>query len=213
MKKKELVFEIQELDRRRIARDLHDTSLQNLSHLIHKLELVSMYMDKDMIRAKLELASVSKNINHIIDEIRMVIYDLRPMVFDDLGLKNAIIGLLDKAKKMTSLVIEYDIDEIEMTGYESYQLELYRILQECVINVCKHAHAQNMKVFLKDFLDHIELTVEDDGVGFDLEKEKNKENHFGLFILKERVKILSGSMKIDTKPEKGTKIFILLQKL
>ena len=93
MKKKELVFEIQELDRRRIARDLHDTSLQNLSHLIHKLELVSMYMDKDMIRAKLELASVSKNINHIIDEIRMVIYDLRPMVFDDLGLKNAIIGL------------------------------------------------------------------------------------------------------------------------
>lgn len=87
MKKKELVFEIQELDRRRIARDLHDTSLQNLSHLIHKLELVSMYMDKDMIRAKLELASVSKNINHIIDEIRMVIYDLRPMVFDDLGLK------------------------------------------------------------------------------------------------------------------------------
>lgn len=114
---------------------------------------------------------------------------------------------------MTSLVIEYDIDEIEMTGYESYQLELYRILQECVINVCKHAHAQNMKVFLKDFLDHIELTVEDDGVGFDLEEAKNKENHFGLFILKERVKILSGSMKIDTKPEKGTKIFILLQKL
>ncbi len=211
MKKKKLVFEIQELDRRRIARDLHDTSLQNLSHIIHKLELVSKYMDKDMIKAKLELASVSTSINQIIEEIRMVIYDLRPMVFDDLGLRNAVIGLLDKAKRLTAIDVQYEIDEITSVN-ETFELELYRILQECVINVCKHSQAHFLIVRLKNHCEHVALTVEDDGIGFDPQEARKKENHFGLFILRERVKILSGSIKIDSQPKKGTKIDILIQK-
>ncbi len=211
MKKKKLVFEIQELDRRRIARDLHDTSLQNLSHIIHKLELVSKYMDKDMIKAKLELASVSTSINQIIEEIRMVIYDLRPMVFDDLGLRNAVIGLLDKAKRLTAIDVQYEIDEITSVN-ETFELELYRILQECVINVCKHSQAHFLIVRLKNHCEHVALTVEDDGIGFDPQEARKKENHFGLFILRERVKILSGSIKIDSQPNMGTKIDILIQK-
>ena len=211
MKKKKLVFEIQELDRRRIARDLHDTSLQNLSHIIHKLELVSKYMDKDMIKAKLELASVSTSINQIIEEIRMVIYDLRPMVFDDLGLRNAVIGLLDKAKRLTAIDVQYEIDEITSVN-ETFELELYRILQECVINVCKHSQAHFLIVRLKNHCEHVALTVEDDGIGFDPQEARKKENHFGLFILRERVKILSGSIKIDSQPKKGTKIDILIKK-
>lgn len=83
------IFKVQEEERQRIARDLHDTSLQNLTHLIHKIELSSLYIDKDPIQAKLELSIVEKSLRKTIEEIRNIIYDLRPMSFDDLGLKNA----------------------------------------------------------------------------------------------------------------------------
>ena len=89
-----LILTIQEDERKRIARDLHDTSLQNLAHLIHKIELSSMYIDVDPNQAKLELASVNKKLREIIDEIRSILFDLRPMTFDDLGLKAALERLL-----------------------------------------------------------------------------------------------------------------------
>ena len=88
------IFKVQEEERQRIARDLHDTSLQNLTHLIHKIELSSLYIDKDPIQAKLELSIVEKSLRKTIEEIRNIIYDLRPMSFDDLGLKNALLQLL-----------------------------------------------------------------------------------------------------------------------
>lgn len=81
------IISIQEEERQRIARDLHDASLQNLAHLVHKIELGSLYIDKDPIQAKLELAAVSKNLKEIIEDIRNTIYDLRPMTFDVLVLK------------------------------------------------------------------------------------------------------------------------------
>ena len=80
----------QEIDRQRIANDLHDTSLQTLAHLTHQIELASLYIDKDTVRAKLELAEVNKELREVIDEIRATIFDLRPMTFDDIGLKEAI---------------------------------------------------------------------------------------------------------------------------
>ena len=111
--KKKLAFNIQELDRKRIAKELHDVSLQNLSHLIHKLELASLYMDKDLVHAKLQIASVSKDINSIIDEIRGIVYDLRPVIFDDLGLKQALEKNLDRIKDNSSnMKIISDLDEI-----------------------------------------------------------------------------------------------------
>ena len=172
--KNELVFVIQELERKRIARDLHDTSLQNLSHLVHKLELASKYMDQDMIKAKLEIATISKRLNEIIEEIRMVIYDLRPMVFDDLGLKHTIIRLLDQVNKNTGLIVTYDIDDVCIED-ETISLGIFRILEECIVNVCKHAQASHIKVILKVSYPSVELKVEDDGIGFDMEEVKKKE--------------------------------------
>lgn len=84
------IVDAQEKERQRIARDLHDTSLQNLTHLIHKIELTSLYMDKDSVKAKLELATVEKGIRKVIEDIRNSIFDLRPMLVDDLGLKDTI---------------------------------------------------------------------------------------------------------------------------
>lgn len=210
--KNELVFVIQELERKRIARDLHDTSLQNLTHLTHKLELASKYMDQDIIKAKLEIATIRKSLNEIIEEIRMVIYDLRPMVFDDLGLKHTIIRLLDQVNENTGLIVAYDIDDIDI-GDETIALGIFRILEECIVNVCKHAKASNMNVMLKVCYPSIELRVEDDGIGFDMEEVKKKERHFGLYIIKERVEVLSGKINILFDTNSGTKIDIFIPKV
>lgn len=214
IKSKELIYDIQELDRRRIARDLHDTSLQNLTHMIHKLELASMYIDKDVIQAKLEIAAVSKSINSIIDEIREIIFDLRPMSFDDLGLKETIKNMLDKIRKNSGIIVIEDIDAIDdlYLNREECLLGIFRIIQECLNNVCKHAKAKHLRVSLKDKASYILLEIVDDGIGFDIETVKNKERHFGLFIMKERVEMMSGNLEIVSNEENGTKVIVQIPK-
>lgn len=108
------IFKVQEEERQRIARDLHDTSLQNLTHLIHKIELSSLYIDKDPIQAKLELSIVEKSLRKTIEEIRNIIYDLRPMTFDDLGLKNALLQLLSCINEDQKYQITYEIDNVHV---------------------------------------------------------------------------------------------------
>ena len=93
------ILDVIEIERQRIAKDLHDVSLQNLSHLIHKIELSSIYIDKDPIKAKLELATVEKELRSIINEIRTIIYNMYPVSLEDLGLKSTIekvLGLINK---------------------------------------------------------------------------------------------------------------------
>lgn len=213
---KELYFDIQELDRKRIARDLHDTSLQNLASLIHRLELASMYIDRDVIQAKLELALISKSINSIIEEIRNTIFDLRPMMFDDLGLKEAVEQICDKLKESLDIKISVDIDEMIADIHDSMNevvsINLFRIMQECIENISKHSKAKKMSIILKYINDEIVLMISDDGIGFDLEKAKKKERHFGLLILEERVKLLGGNLFIETAPGEGTKINIVIPK-
>lgn len=84
-----------ETERKRIVSELHDTSLQNIAHFVHMIELASLYIDKDPARAKMELNSVSKGLHNVIEDIRSTIFNLRPMTFDDLGLKASFERLLD----------------------------------------------------------------------------------------------------------------------
>ena len=209
-KKNKLAFQIQEMDRRRIARDLHDTSLQNLAHLIHKLELASMYMDKDIVKAKLEIASISKNIDSIIEEIRNIIFNLRPMSFDDLGLKETIEDMVDKLKRNADIIISTDIDSIVLENSLD-MLGIFRVVQECVMNAYKHSKAKHLNICLKEHENDILLTVEDDGIGFDI-NTCNKENHFGLCIMKERIATICGNIEIISNIGKGTKIIVKIPK-
>ena len=210
--KKKLAFNIQELDRKRSAKELHDVSLQNLSHLIHKLELASLYMDKDLVHAKLQIASVSKDINSIIDEIRGIVYDLRPVIFDDLGLKQALEKNLDRIKDNSSnMKIISDLDEISF-GDEFVKISIFRIIQECVYNSVRHSKGKKIFISLKEKDDCIEFYVEDDGIGFNVEEAKIKENHFGLIVLEERAESISAKMKIFSVPNQGTKIHVVVPK-
>ena len=206
------ILDVQEKERQRIARDLHDTSLQNLAHLVHKIELTSMYMDQDLIKAKLELATVNKNLKSIIQDIRNTIFDLRPMIFDDLGLKTAFEKLIDKLSESFDFNIKYEIDEIKCNN-SLVLMTIYRIVEECINNALKHSEGNEIIFILKSEKNGCFISVTDNGQSFDCnEVLSSEERHFGLCILKERVDLLTGTINIDSRPGVGTtiKIFIPL---
>lgn len=200
------VLKVQEEDRQRIARDLHDTSLQNLAHLVHKIELSSLYIDKDPVQAKLELSLVNKELRETIDEIRNTIFDLRPMSFDDLGLKEALETLLENINENHKYNI---VSEIENVSCETnlVLVSVYRIVQECLNNIVKHADAETILFSCKSVNGVCVLDIEDDGKGFDSENPSG-ERHFGLSLMRERVKLLNGKIRIESHLEKGTEIHI-----
>ncbi len=205
-------FDILEKDRQRIARDLHDSSLQNLTHIIHKTELASMYIEKDPIQAKLELASISKNIKEVIEEIRSTIFDLRPMQFDDLGFKESIEQLIEKTKRESGLNIVYNINENVSSCDKNILMSVFRIIQECVNNAVKHSNGNLIEVVVKNVDDNFDISISDNGEGFQVDEvfSESAKRHFGLTIIKERVNILHGTIQIDSELDKGTMVHIQL---
>lgn len=205
MERRLYILDIQEKERQRIARDLHDSSLQNLAHLTHKIELASMYIDDDKIKAKLELAAVNKELKSIIQEIRNTIFDLRPMSFDDLGLKESLERLIDRFKETSSSEFQIDIQDINCDN-SLLLMTVFRIIEECMNNAVKHSSGNLISLKVKLTADNnCKIIVTDNGKGFNSEKVlSEKDRHFGLCILKERVSLLSGSITIDSDLNKGT---------
>lgn len=215
-------LDIQEKDRQRIARDLHDTSLQNLAHLIHQIELSSMYIDKDPIQAKLELMSVNKSIKSIIEDIRNTIFDLRPMSFDDLGFADMLEDFLRKLQDRYKIPVTSRIDDIPVTAdaatnpkeYAEGQtllISLYRVIRECCLNAMEHSECQQLLVNVKkdSYNQCIDIEIRDDGIGFDVEEVlTTMQNHYGLKIMKERIELLGGSIVIRSLKEEGTTVKI-----
>ena len=200
------ILSIQEEDRKRIARDLHDTSLQNLTHLIHQIELSGLYIDQDPIQAKLELSLVNKKIREIIDEIRNTIFNLRPMTFDDLGLKAVFERLADSINEDKQYEIELDVEDVSCET-NIILVTIYRVVHECLNNIVKHAEATKISLSCRCIENNCHIVISDNGKGFsDMTDDGTK--HFGIFCMKERIKLLGGKIYIDSSPEWGTTISI-----
>lgn len=191
-----ILIKMQEDDRKRIAADLHDGVLQNLTLVMHNLELSAKFIDYDPVRAKLEMETNRKLVKDTIDEIRTTIYDLRPMQFDDLGFKKAMENHICYYADTTPMQIIYDIDEISDVDY-IYLITVFRITQELLINAIKHSKASKTTILIKDDGKFIKVMVKDDGVGFSVHAG-SEENHFGLAILKEKVSVLGGTVSFDS---------------
>lgn len=208
------VLDVQEKERQRIARDLHDTSLQNLTHLVHKVELSSLYIDRDPVKAKLELATIEVGLRKVIDDIRNRIYDLRPMSFDDLGLRKTLLNLFSLINHEGQFEMIADIDDIDDSFLDEEKeislIMIYRIIQECVSNAVEHSEGNRIEVSLKEKEDNFEIKVRDNGIGFDPKEAEKKDRHFGLTVVEERVFLLNGKIEMNT--QKGTSILIEIPK-
>lgn len=210
-----MMLEMQEMERQRIARELHDSSTQNLIALFNKLELCSNLIDVDAIRCKLELQSSMRYLKTIIADIRSTIYDLRPMSFDDIGIDVTIKQFLEKIRSEYNKKIIFIDDEevLKQSNLKSIlKLTIFRIIQESCNNAVKHAQAENIQVTVKKTQSFLCITINDDGVGFDTNQLKNikREDNsgFGLSMMKERVYLFSGEININSEIGKGTNVIV-----
>lgn len=208
-KKDEVSFiKFQEDDRKRIAADLHDGVLQNLTLVMHNLELTSKFIDYDAIRAKLELETNRKLVKETIEEIRNTIFNLRPMQFEDFGFKKSVENLISEINSRTSMSIEANIDNLDDDIDKLYLLTVFRVVQELVLNSIKHSEGSLVDVFVSRRPGDIYISVSDDGKGFNPEAV-NSDNHFGLKILNERVSILNGTVDFKSGVN-GTSVSVII---
>lgn len=196
---------MQETERKRIADDLHDTTVQDLVHLSQQLELATMYLNQDVNQTRLELMSAKKYIKKIIEDMRGTIYDLRPMALDDIGWNAAIDKLKKDLKEKSDINVIFNMCNIDNID-SIIKITIYRIICEACRNTYKHANAESIIVTMRKDSKYLTLDIVDDGIGIG---EYDDTNHFGLSMIKEKVDLLSGKLVIITD-ERGTNINIII---
>lgn len=207
------LLETQEMDRNRISRDLHDSTVQSLTSLGHKMEYCSKMVDRDPVKVKLELQSMIDLNKEIINDMREIIYDLRPMSLNNIGLVSTIEAFCLHLRRNDNFDVVYQTIGEEQELSSIFKVTLYRIIQEACNNAVRHSKAKKVYVKLSFLENFIEIDVEDNGVGFDINEVENRAKEdflhgFGLSTMKERARLLSGSFFIDSKPGTGTKIHV-----
>ena len=203
------MMEMLETERKRIVSELHDTSLQDITHFVHMIELASLYIDKDPSKAKMELNSVSKGLHNVIEDIRSTIFNLRPMTFDDLGLKASFERLLDFLNADKDYIMDVEIDDVSCETDDYFCITLYRVVQECLLNIKKHSQATRVLFHCKKTEQKYEILIQDNGKGFTMEEAEDKANsHFGLALIHEGVNLLNGTIHVSSAIGRGTTIDI-----
>ena len=206
------ILQTQESERQRIARDLHDTTVQSLTSLVHKSELCKKLVDIDPLRCKLELSSMSKILRDVIEDTRKMIYNLRPMSFDDIGFDITVERFLDKMRAYSNVKYDFKVDGEPFDINPVVGITLLRVIEEACSNSISHGNASHICVTLKYVQDQLELIIEDDGCGFDMETipetTRNDNSGFGLSMMKERIYLMSGELKIISSVGNGCKIIV-----
>jgi PAS domain S-box-containing protein len=200
---------IQEEERRRLARELHDDFTQRLA-------VLAMDMARLELSAKTENAKFTPKLKHIREQIVKLSTDildvsrqLHPSIIDDLGLGRAIQSECSNFTQRMGIVIDYTQGNISSTINRDISVTLFRITQEALRNIHKHAQVKEAAVSLIGKDDHIILTIQDKGTGFN--PDNTRQTHgLGLFSMKERVQLIGGVFSIDTAPGQGTQIKVVV---
>ena len=198
----------QEEDRRRISRDLHDDINQRLAMLSMDLRQGEKDESSDAHSLRSTIRLVSDRLTAISDDVRQMAYRFHPSILDDLGLVKAIRRQIDDFATRTGIKISY-VHRDPITGLPAeIAICLYRIVQESLSNIARHAHASQVEVELICEDDLVSLSVHDNGKGFDLAQLSQTGAHLGLLSMKERVRLTKGRFGIDSTPSQGTHIHV-----
>jgi PAS domain S-box-containing protein len=206
------LMKAQENERQMISCYLHDNMAQNLSALI--IDCETLLDNQPSIRPEIrqKVSEMSKMLRECIKEVRNLSYDLRPPVLDELGLVQALFQYCDDFSEDNGINVDF-----HSAGMKDLQLDfdieinLYRLIQEGLVNIKKHAAASHVTIRLVAAFPNIILRIDDDGIGFDVQKRMatiTKEKRMGIRSMEERAKLLKGEMEIQSKPDQGTKISI-----
>lgn len=203
------IIKAQEEERKRVAREIHDGPAQLMANLVIKTELCEKLVDRNPDQVKVELNSLKELARISLKDVRKIIYDLRPMSLDDLGLIPTVQRFISNYMDETEQNVELHVFGEPVALASIVELASFRIIQEALNNVKKHASAANVHVKMEFTENSIKLVVSDNGKGFDKGNVKSQdiEGGYGLLSMKERVDLLNGKLDIISTPGKGTKIF------
>jgi len=201
------VITAQEEERKRISRELHDETAQSLTSLLVGLKLLQGAKDLDEV--KRGVAELRELTARTLEEVRKLAVELRPTTLDHLGLVAAIEWYSrDYAERMDAAV-DFKTEGLVERLAPEVELVVYRVVQEALTNIARHAQATEVAIRMRFDESGVEVEVEDNGVGFDVEEAtSSRERGLGLFGMRERVLLVGGTFNIDAKPGAGTRIRI-----
>lgn len=203
------VIKAQEEERRRLAREIHDGPAQLLNSVVLRINVCQKLFDTDPQRLYEELNQLKDLVRLSLQDVRKIIFDLRPMALDDLGLVPALRAFLKDYQARTGIETDFASFGNERRYDSAWEVAIFRLVQESLSNVYKHAGATRVWVKIETAGGReIRASVKDDGAGFDPEKvmATSAGTKFGLVGMRERCELLGGSMEVLSAPGQGTKL-------
>jgi PAS domain S-box-containing protein len=199
----------QEAERTRIAAELHDSLGQNLLIIKNRAQL-ALTEKTAPADARAQLEGISALASQAIAEVRQISHDLHPYQLDHLGLTRALEVMIDSTAQASGIVFERKLDAVDNVFSADAATNLYRVVQESLNNILKHSRAKRARIELARDVREVQLRIEDDGCGFKNGEVGNGGKGLGLKNIAERVRILNGSLKVDSQPERGTHIEVTI---
>ena len=205
------VISAQEEERMRIARELHDESAQLLATLLVEIGAAEDILPATAKRARAYLGRAKKDATRALTEMRQRILDLRPSALDDLGLVAAVQWYAQTRLEQAGEGVRVSVNGSQRRLPAAVETALFRIAQEAINNVAKHAMASNVSIRLEFTKGSVSVVVKDDGQGFDIKavaESKDKTQGLGLLGMKERAALLGGRATIESRPGRGTRVAV-----
>lgn len=202
----EMMIQAQESERQQLSRQMHDGPAQALSNFILQTEIAMRLFDVDQVRAREELSNMKVSATSTFKKVRDFIFELRPMMLDDLGLTPTLKRYIDAFKEQQpNLDVRLGLTGVERRLEPYQEVMIFRAIQELLHNTVRHSQSSQVKVQVDMGDTMVKVSVEDNGKGFDLESVQER-NRMGLKVIRERVEMLGGFMDIDSSVGRGTRV-------
>lgn len=200
-----MMIQTQEAERQRLSRQMHDGPAQALSNFILQTEIAMRLFEMDQAKAKDELANLKYSATSTFQKVRDFIFELRPMMLDDLGLVPTLKRYVEAAKSQKTVELRLDITGQEHRLESYLEVMIFRAVQEIISNALRHSQATQVNVLLDLGDNFVRVVCDDNGSGFD-KKILEERQYMGLKVIRERVEMLGGDMEIDSVIGQGTRI-------
>ena len=202
------ILTAQEEERRRIAQDLHDDVNQRLALLMLDLQGIDRRLEPVGVDVQQAVRNVVKGLEELSDDVRYMAYRFHPSILDDLGLKAALQRLLDDFSSRTGVKTLFVHQPFDHTLDKTAATAVYRVVQECLSNIARHAQATRVEVEVTVEDEGLVVMVRDDGRGFDQRALHRTAGGLGLLNMRERLLAVQGACEVESMPGKGTTVSV-----
>ncbi|MCR5559497.1 MAG: sensor histidine kinase, partial [Schwartzia sp.] len=208
------IIRAQEDERLRVSREIHDGPAQDVANLLLESSIIERLIDVDPDEAKMSIKELRKHLKGCLTDIRQIIFDMRPMSLDDLGLVAAIGAVARKFRDRDMLNVRFSVDGEEVQLPDHVKTGLFRIVQESLNNVLHHSGVKeaNLRMLYTDAA--VSILVEDKGQGFDVDEfemenqNATEDKHFGILGMRERATIIGAELSVTSRIGEGTRVHI-----